>query len=150
MTQVDFYHLTHSDLETAIILLLGKTIATGKTALILCPKPAARALDEALWTYEAASWIPHGLNNAKGSEVAPVWISTDPTHNPIDAAFLFLVHGQKPPNLEGFERVFNMFDGRSNAQTTGARAQWKEWSKNSSLQLGYYAQLDDGRWCKNA
>ena len=150
MTQVDFYHLTQSDLKTALVLLLKKTIAAGKTALILCPKPAATALDAALWTHEAESWIPHGVDDAEGADVASVWISTDPARNPIDAPFLFLVYGQTPPSLEGFERVFNLFDGRSEAQTTDARAQWKEWGENSSLQLGYYAQADDGRWQKNA
>ena len=150
MTQVDFYHLTHSDLETAVVVLLKKTIAAGKTALILCPKPAATALDAALWTCEAESWIPHGVDDAKGIDVAPVWISTDPALNPINAPFLFLVHGHAPPILEGFERVFNLFDGRSETQTTAARTQWKKWVKNSSLLLGYYAQADDGRWQKNA
>ncbi|MGB2262362.1 MAG: DNA polymerase III subunit chi, partial [Candidatus Puniceispirillaceae bacterium] len=100
MTQVDFYHLTQSDLETALVLLLKKTIAAGKTALILCPKPAATALDAALWTHEAESWIPHGVDDAEGVDVASVWISTDPARNPIDAPFLFLVHGQTPPTLE--------------------------------------------------
>ena len=150
MTQVDFYHLTQSDLETALVLLLKKTIAAGKTALILCPKPAATALDAALWTHEAESWIPHGVDDAKGIDVAPVWISTDPALNPINAPFLFLVHGQTPPSLEGFERVFNLFDGRSETQTTAARAQWKQWGENSSLLLGYFAQADDGRWQKHA
>ena len=150
MTQVDFYHLTQSDIETVLVLLLKKTIAAGKTALILCPKPAATALDAALWTHEAESWIPHGVDDAEGVGVAPVWISTDPERNPIDAPFLFLVHGQKPISLEGFERVFNLFDGRSEAQTTDARIRWKEWGENSSLQLSYYAQADDGRWRKNA
>lgn len=150
MTQVDFYHLTRSDLETALVLLLKKTIAARKTALILCPKPAATALDAALWTHEAGSWIPHGVDDTEGVDVAPVWISTDPARNPIDAPFLFLVHGQTPPSMEAFERVFNLFDGRSEAQTTDARAQWKEWGENSLLQLGYYAQADDGRWQKNA
>jgi hypothetical protein len=46
--------------------------------------------------------------------------------------------------------VFNLFDGRSDAQTIDARAQWKEWGENAALKLGYYAQSDDGRWQKNA
>tara|TARA_B100000575_G_C23071198_1_gene616972 strand:+ start:19 stop:471 length:453 start_codon:yes stop_codon:yes gene_type:complete len=150
MTQVDFYHLTLSDLETTLVQLLKKTMAAGKSALILCPKPAATGLDAALWTIEAESWIPHGVDDAEGVDVAPVWISTDPASNPIDAPFLFLVHGQTPPTLEGFERVFNLFDGRSEAQKTDARAQWKEWLENSSLQLGYYTQAEDGGWQKNA
>ncbi len=149
MTQVDFYHLNQSSLETALVMLLRKTIANGKVALILCPKPAATTIDSALWTHDAESWIPHGVDYAEGVEVAPVWISTDPTYNPIDAPFLFLVHGQTPPKLECFERVFNLFDGRSDAQTAGARVQWKEWSKNSALMLTYYAQGDNGNWQKN-
>ena len=150
MTQVDFYHLTQSDLETVIVMLLKKTIVAGKTALILCPKPVATALDATLWTHEVGSWIPHGVDDANGVDIAPVWISTNPAKNPIDASFLFLVHGLAPPSLEVFERVFNLFDGCSDAQTTDARAQWKEWGGNSLLQLGYYAQSDEGRWQKNA
>ena len=149
MTQVDFYHLTQSNLEVALVLLLKKTLAVGKTALILCPKPAAITLDTALWTLEVDSWIPHGVDDAKGVNVAPVWISTDPTRNPIFASFLFLLHGQTPPSLVGFERVFNIFDGRSEAQTSDARAQWKKWGENPLLQLGYYSETIDGRWQKN-
>ena len=150
MTQVDFYHLTQSDLETALVLLLKKTIAAGKTALILCPKPAATTLDAALWTHEAESWIPHGVDDAEGVDVASVWISTDPARNPIDASFLFLVHGQTPPSLEGFERVFNLFDGRSEAQVEQARAQWQTWRGMAGLEMRYFAQDDDGKWQQRA
>lgn len=150
MTRVDFYHLTHSDVETALIFLLNKTVAIGKSALILCPKPAAKTLDATLWTHEAESWIPHGVDDAMGADVASVWISTDPAHNPIDAPFLFLVHGQTPSSFECFERVFNLFDGRSSAQTIVARTQWKKWLEDSTLKLSYYAQSDDGSWQKNA
>jgi DNA polymerase-3 subunit chi len=150
MTQVDFYHLSQSDLETALMMLLKKTIAAGKTGLILCPKPAAAALDAALWSHDPASWLAHGVDDAAGSDIAPLWISTDPATNPIKAPFAFLVHGQEPESLDGFERVFNLFDGRSDAQITGARAQWKAWGGNAGLALSYYAQGDDGRWQKNA
>lgn len=159
MTQVDFYHLSQSDLETALMMLLKKTIAAGKTGLILCPTPAAAALDAALWSHDPASWLPHGVDNVPQvpqdapqavSPIAPIWISTDPAKNPINAPFAFLVHGQEPENIDGFERVFNLFDGRSEAQITGARAQWKAWGDNAGLALSYYAQGDDGRWQKNA
>ena len=150
MTQVDFYHLNQSDLETALIILMKKTVAVGKSALILCPKAAATSLDVTLWTHEAESWIAHGVDDASGANVAPVWISTDSARNPINAPFLFLLHGQKPSSFESFERVFNLFDGRSDAQVIVARTQWKKWGENSALKFGYYVQSDDGRWQKNS
>jgi len=148
MTQVDFYHLTQSSLESALLLLLKKTIAAGKTALILCPKPAAVALDTALWAHDSDSWIAHGVDDAPGADIAPVWITTDPGSNPIKAPFLFLLHGQVPQSWNHVERAFNLFDGRSDAQVTEARAQWKEWGGMDGLALSYFAQSDDGRWVK--
>ena len=67
--------------------------------------------------------------------------------DPIDAPFLFLVHGQTPPSLESFERVFNLFDGYSEAQTTDARAQWKESGENSHCSSAIMRKLmmEDGR-----
>jgi len=150
MTQVDFYHLTQSGHDAALTMLLKKTLAVGKKALILCPKPAANVLDNALWADEADSWIAHGVDDAAGSHVAPVWISTDPGVNQNDATFAFLLHGQEPKSWDGFERVFNLFDGRSEAQVTEARAQWKNWTDDKSLQLSYYAQNEDGSWQKKA
>ena len=148
MAQVDFYHLTQSDLETALIMLVKKTIAVGKTALILSPKPLASTLDAALWAHDAGSWIPHGVDDAEGVEVAKVWISTDPASNPLKAPFLFLLQGQVPASWDGFERVFNLFDGRSEMQVNEARAQWKTWNGNAALTLSHYAQSEDGRWQK--
>ena len=150
MTQVDFYHLTSSQLEAALLMLLKKTFAAGKTGLILCPRPVASAIDTSLWAHEADSWIAHGVDDSAGAEVASAWVSSDPASNPINAPFLFLLHGQTPLNWAGFERVFNLFDGRSEVQVSEARTQWKEWSALDALSLSYYAQTDDGRWQKNA
>jgi len=33
---------------------------------------------------------------------------------------------------------------------TEARAQWKNWTDDKSLQLSYYAQNEDGSWQKKA
>jgi DNA polymerase IIIc chi subunit len=49
-------------------MLLKKTLAAKKKALILCPMPAASALDDALWSHDAGSWIAHGLDDADGAE----------------------------------------------------------------------------------
>lgn len=150
MTQIDFYHLTQSPLETALIMLLKKTLAAGKTGLILCPKPVASGLDDLLWSYEDDSWLPHGVDDGAGADRAKVWISTDPESNPINAPFLFLTHGVMPSKWDAVERAFILFDGGSEAQVDQARAQWKQISAMADVSASYFGQDDEGRWQKKA
>ena len=150
MNRVDFYHLTRTDMETVLLMLLKKTLSAGKKALILSPQPAASALDTDLWTREPDSWFAHGLDDAEGQDIAKIWISTDMAVNPIKAEFVFLLHGSVPEDMSRFERVFNLFDGRSEAQVQHAREQWKSWGDLAKTERGYFAETDDGRWEKKA
>ena len=68
MRQIDFYQIGQAGLEPVLLMLLKKTLAAKKKALILCPVPAASALDDALWSHDADSWIAHGLGAADGAE----------------------------------------------------------------------------------
>ena len=148
MPQVDFYHLTSSDMAEALVMLVKKSQLAGKNVLVQCPRPAAEAMDEALWTQDPESWIPHGLDDADGASHAHAWIMSVPEGNPISAEFLFLLHGAERPDMTSFERVFNLFDGRSDAQLSEARSQWQEWRKNEALEMRYFAQDDEGKWEK--
>ena len=148
MPQVDFYHLTRSDMAEALVMLVKKCQLAGKKALIQCPRPAAEAMDDALWTQDAESWIPHGLDTASGAERAQAWIMSEPDGNPIEAEYLFLLHGAERSDMAGFERVFKLFDGRSDAQVAQAREQWQAWRQNETLEMRYFAQDDDGKWGK--
>ena len=150
MNRADFYHLTRTDIESVLLMLLKKTLAAWKKALILSPEPAASALDTDLWTREPDSWFAHGLDGAEGQDIASIWISTDMAANPIKAEFVFLLHGSVPKDMSRFERVFNLFDGRSEAQVQHAREQWKSWGDLANTERGYFAETDDGRWEKKA
>ena len=150
MRQIDFYQIGQAGLESVLLMLLKKTLAAKKKALILCPMPAASALDAALWTHEAESWIAHGLDDADGADHSDVWICSDMAANPIKAEFLFLLHGSVPASWDGVERGFYLFDGRSDAQLQQARDQWKEWQDLADSKLGYYSQNAQGGWDKKA
>ena len=148
MPQVDFYHLTRSDMAEVLVMLVKKSQLAGKKVLVQCPRPAAEAMDDALWTKDPESWIPHGLDDADGASHAHAWIMSVPEGNPISAEFLFLLHGAERPDMTSFERVFNLFDGRSDAQLSEARSQWQEWRNNEALEMRYFAQDDEGKWEK--
>ncbi|MFZ8923722.1 MAG: DNA polymerase III subunit chi [Candidatus Puniceispirillaceae bacterium] len=150
MRQIDFYQIGQAGLETVLLMLLKKTLAAKKKALILCPMPAANALDAALWSHEAESWLAHGLDDADGTDHCNIWISSDMAANQINAEFLFMLHGSVPATLQMFERGFYLFDGRSDAQLAQARTQWKAWQDLSDGQLGYFYQNAQGGWDKKA
>ena len=150
MPQVDFYHLTRSELPDALVLLVEKARLAGRKSLIHCPQPAAEAIDDDLWVRDPHSWLPHGLDEGAGAPCAVAWIVSEGNANPISAEFLFLLHGAERSDMAGFERVFNLFDGRSEAQVTQARAQWQAWRDMEGLEMRYFAQDDDGKWQQRA
>jgi DNA polymerase III subunit chi len=150
MGQIDFYQIGQAGLESVLLVLLKKTLVAKKKALILCPAPAASALDDTLWSHDAESWIAHGLDDADGAEYCNVWISTGMAANPINAEFLFLLHGSVPTTWDGIARSFYLFDGRSDAQLQQARDQWKEWQCLTDIKLSYFSQNAPGVWDKMA
>jgi DNA polymerase-3 subunit chi len=150
MPQVDFYHLTKSELPDALVLLIEKSRQAGRKALIHCPRPAAEAIDDDLWTREPDTWLPHGLDDGEGTSHAVAWIVSEGKANPISAEFLFLLHGAEREDMASFERVFNLFDGRSEAQVDQARAQWQAWRGMAGLEMRYFAQDDEGKWEQRA
>jgi DNA polymerase-3 subunit chi len=146
--QIDFYQIGKAGLEQVLLMLLKKTLAKNQKALVLCPMPAAGAIDTALWSHDPESWIPHGLDDANGVDYCHVWVSSDMAANPINAEYLFLLHGSAPAQWNGFTRCFYLFDGKSDAQLQQARNYWKVWQELGNNTFGYYAQNVEGGWDK--
>ena len=144
--QIDFYQIDRVGLEQVLIMLVKKTLAANQKALILCPMPAASAIDTALWSHDPESWIPHGLDDANGADYCNVWVSSDMAANPIEAEYLFLLHGSEPAQWNAFQRCFCLFDAKSDAQLQQARNHWKVWQNHDDTSLGYYAQNVEGEW----
>ena len=150
MLHIGFYQLGEAGVNDAVLMLVQKAFGTGKKMLILCPNPAAAAIDDALWSHDQNSWLPHGLDTASGAELASVWVSSDMTSNPIGADCVMLLHGSEPDSWAGFERGFVVFDGKSDAQLQQARSQWQKWKSRSETELAYFAQTASGGWEKKA
>ena len=150
MLHVGFYQLCQASVSDVVTMLIQKARGAGKKVLIYCPNPAASAIDDALWSHDPESWLPHGLDAAPGAELAPVWVCSDMVSNPIEADYVMLLHGAVPQSWEGFERAFLIFDGKSDAQLQQARSHWQNWKIRSETELAYFAQTTDGRWEKKA
>jgi DNA polymerase-3 subunit chi len=124
MTEIGFYHLTRTSAEAALPPLLGRTLALGERALVLCrTEQRVAALDAALWACVQPDWLPHGTQRDGDADLQPIWLDTRDAA-PNGARFLFLLEGADTPRLGDFARVFDLFDGTDEAAVAAARARW--------------------------
>jgi DNA polymerase-3 subunit chi len=140
-----FYHLERTTLEQAAGALLEKCLEHGKRVLAISDQPGRRAaLDQALWTYDDASFLPHGRAEAEGLDPAcqPVLISETPD-NQNKAAFCLLMDGMDIGDGAGFERCMVMFDGGDQVSRDIARKQFKA-AKDRGETVRYFQQSGRG------
>jgi DNA polymerase-3 subunit chi len=148
MADVAFYHLTRTDLAKALPPLLSRTLTAGQRAVVRCGSEAGlAALDKALWDCNDIDWLPHGTSADGDADLQPIWLTTDDTA-PNGARYLFLVDGAKSDGLDGFDRVFDLFDGNSPDAVSAARLRWKA-AKAQGHSLTYWQQ-GSSRWEKKA
>jgi DNA polymerase III subunit chi len=147
MTEISFYHLTVRPLEWALPKLLERTLESGARGLVMVASEArVEALNAHLWTYDASSWLPHGAEKDGSASEQPIWLTAG-NDNPNGAGFLFLADGAAHDHVEGFDRVFELFDGRDDEAVAAARVRWKAY-KEAGHALSYWQQDDRGRWSK--
>ncbi|NQY96235.1 MAG: DNA polymerase III subunit chi [Henriciella sp.] len=140
-----FYHLQRTTLERAVGPLLEKCLERGWRVLAVSPDITRRAaLDEALWTYDDQSFLPHGQAEAEGLEPAqqPILIS-DATENLNEAAVVLLMDGVDMRADAAFERCMVMFDDGDQAARQKAREQFKA-AKDAGLTARYFQQAGRG------
>jgi DNA polymerase-3 subunit chi len=146
MPPIGFYHLTRTALAPALAALLGRTLAAGEKALVLCADEArVAALDEALWTAPNPDWLPHGTAATPHPEWQPVFLTAE-EQNPAGAKYLFLTGGTAPANPAAYTRIFDLFDGNNEAETAAARTRWTT-AKAAGHEMTYWKQGDAG-WQK--
>ncbi len=142
MSDIGFYHLTRTMADRALPRLLGRTLAAGKRAVVLCGDTAhVAALDDILWAASDPDWLPHGSARTGDADLQPIWLTTVP-EAPNGARYLFLLDGVEA-DAAPFERVFDLFDGTDDGAVQAARRRWVA-AKTAGHQLSYWQQGERG------
>jgi DNA polymerase-3 subunit chi len=143
MAEIGFYHLTRTGSDQALPQLLGRTLAAGQRAVVMCGSDERlAALDAALWLNTNPDWLPHGTPASGNAEMQPIWITTR-DEAPNGARFLFLVDGANSARLGEFTRVFDLFDGSDESAVAAARQRWTA-AKAAGHMLTYWQQTARG------
>ncbi|HEX7969702.1 MAG TPA: DNA polymerase III subunit chi [Stellaceae bacterium] len=146
MAEIGFYHLRTMPLERALPRILERALAEGHRVVVMAGS-AERVdhLDALLWTYDEASFLPHGSDRDGHAERQPIWLTAN-EENPNRATMLVLVDGASAARLADYARCCDIFDGNDEAAVAAARSRWKE-AKAAGHQLTYWEQTEL-RWEK--
>jgi DNA polymerase-3 subunit chi len=149
LTEVLFYHLERQPLEKVLPSLLEKTLERGWRAVVQAGSDErVEALDSHLWTYDEASFLPHGTRRDGDLARQPV-VLTSEDDNPNGATVRFLVDGATAAGLDAYQRVVIMFDGNDADAVARARETWKV-VKAAGHAATYWQQDGAGKWAKKA
>jgi DNA polymerase-3 subunit chi len=123
--------------------LLGRTLKAGQRAVVICGSEArVEALDASLWLCTEPDWLPHGTAAVGHADLQPIWL-THRDEAPNGARYLFLLDGADSASLDGFERVFDLFDGRDDEAVAAARERYRQRRAAGHL-LTYWQQTARG------
>ena len=146
---IRFYHLQNQPAELALPALLNKALQGGKRIAVRVPDARMAAqLDDHLWTYDAGSFLPHGLASDAHAADHPIVI-TDSAEALEDRDMLLLAFGASGEASEGYDLICRVFDGRDEMALNAARAEWKALKDAEAAELTYWQQGDRG-WEKKA
>lgn len=149
MTEVRFYHMLQKRLEKALPEIVGKALERGFRVVVKAgSRERVEALDSALWTHDAASFLPHGHAKDGTEKDQPVFLTTE-EENPNGATVLVLTDGVVSDSMEKFPLCCELFDGNDDEAVSAARARWKNY-KDKGFTLAYFQQDEAGKWEKKA
>lgn len=140
---VQFINLAKAGLplETAAARLAELHHRAGRRVLIHAGDPArAQALDQALWTYDPGSFLPHGLAGQAGADDEPVLISPGMAGIPA-VQVLILAQPVEIGEPGRFEFIIDFVPAAQGPALEAARERYRQWQQDGHAALEHLTRL---------
>ncbi len=146
MKEVRFHHLERRRVDEALPGLLERALEGGRRVVVrVSSEEMVAALNERLWTYDDASFLPHGAAGDGDPMSQPIFL-TSKVENPNAATMLVRLSSVEPGHGDdAFDLTILMFDGRDEAARAYARSEWRR-LKDEGRALSYWRESDEGGW----
>ena len=146
MSEVRFHHCERRRVDQALPALLERAYEEGRRVVVRASSDEmAAALNDRLWTYDDASFLPHGAAGDGDPASHPIYL-TARAENPNGATMLVLIGAAAAdPSDKSFEEVIVLFDGRDDEALAEARREWKR-LKDAGRAPSYWREGEDGGW----
>lgn len=142
-TRAEFINLERAGapLETAVARLAAYHFGAGARVLIQAADAAQAArLDEALWTFDHTSFVPHGLHGVPDSEAEPVLITTG-GGNPNQADVLIMAYPREPAQPADYRLIIDFVPADGGPELQAARERYRSLQGNDQVELAYITDL---------
>ncbi|MFZ4540246.1 MAG: DNA polymerase III subunit chi [Rickettsiales bacterium] len=144
-TTIQFYHLLSTSRERAVPKLMEKALSSGVRAVMIASSDAMlKTMSDALWSNDAASFLPHGGARDGHADSQPIYLTLS-DENPNNAGILCVLDGSLPASVAEYSKLLDVFDGNDAAEVTAARARWTHY-KALGFALQYVKQQPGGGW----
>jgi len=141
--EIGFYHLSSTALERSLPKLLERGLTQGYRIVVRAASPErVEQLSATLWTYDEASFLPHGSARDGNAAMQPIWL-THSSENPNGASMLVLVDGVEAEDLGSYARCADLFDGNDPGAIEAARSRWRR-AREAGHTLTYWQQTISG------
>ena len=146
MSEVRFHHLERRRIDQALPRLLEQALEEGRRVVVRASSDEmVSALNERLWTYDDASFLPHGAAGDGDPMTQPMFLTSE-VENPNAATMLVRLSGVQAAEAdEAFDLALLMFDGRDEAALAHARGEWRR-LKDQGRAISYWRESDEGGW----
>ena len=115
----------------------------GLKALVLCAdRERSAALNAGLWTFDPASFLPHGGPGEGAPDEHPIWVADAEPET--QAETIIVVDDAEPADWEAYQARRYLFDARDPAARDAGRARWRQWSE-AGKPLAYWS-FDGSEW----
>jgi DNA polymerase III subunit chi len=143
VAEIGFYHLLTTPLDRALPRLLERARAQGYRIVVRAASAdRVEHLNTVLWTYDEASFLPHGSSRDGNTANQPIWL-THRDDNPSGTTMLVLVDGAEPGDLAPYTRCADLFDGSDADAVEAARGRWRS-AKAAGHAPTYWQQTGTG------
>jgi DNA polymerase-3 subunit chi len=143
---VRFHHLERRRVDQALPRMLERALEEGSRVLVRAASDEmVAALNELLWTYDDASFLPHGAAGDGDPMTQPIFLTAE-AENPNASTMLVRLSGVEAGDSDdAFDLIVLLFDGRDEAALAYARGEWRR-LKDHGGALSYWRESDDGGW----
>jgi DNA polymerase-3 subunit chi len=146
VTEIRFYHLEQRRIDQALPPLLERALEEGQRVLVRASSDEmVAALNERLWTYDDASFLPHGAAGDGDPLEQPIFLTSE-VGNPNSATMLVELSGvETGGDDDPFDLIVLLFDGRDEAALGHARSEWRR-LKDLGRTISYWRESEEGGW----
>ena len=110
MSEIFFYKLKNSSSEIFLTSLIERSLENNWNSVVLLDNiERMEEINDFLWSYKDTSFLPHGSQNDKNSELHRVYLTCE-EENPNDSNVIFSIDGLLIKNINSWQRCIYIFN----------------------------------------